>query len=133
MNREKLRANDLSMMKGTSSRLTTLPIQSESFNLSKREFYDTFHLRYRWTTKYLPTTCACGKRFDVDHAMSCMKGGFIHRRHDEVRDLFADLLSDVCHDVEIEPQLETLTGEALHGSANLSDEARLDVCARDFW
>jgi len=40
MNREKLRANDLSMMKGASSWLTTLPVQSESLNLSKREFLD---------------------------------------------------------------------------------------------
>jgi len=29
--------------------------------------------------------------------------------------------------------METLTGAALHGSANSSDEAMLDVCARDFW
>ena len=52
--------------------------------------------RYRWTPKYLPSTCPCGKRFDVDHAMSCMKGGFVHRRHDDVRDQFASLLKDVC-------------------------------------
>lgn len=133
MNKEQLRANDLSMLKGASSWLTTLPLQSENINLSKREFYDALCLRYRWTPKYIPTTCACGKRFDVDHSMSCLKGGFVHRRHDEVRDLFADLLKDVCHDVQVEPQLETLTGEVLHSSANTSDEARLDVCARDFW
>ena len=36
-----------------------------------------------------------------------MKGGFVHRRHDDVRDLFATLLKDVCHDVEVEPHLET--------------------------
>ena len=28
-----------------------------------------------------------------------------------MRDLFATLLKDVCHDVEVEPHLETLTGE----------------------
>ena len=62
-----------------------------------------------------------------------MKGGFAHRRHDEVRDLFASLLKDVCHDVEVEPHLQTLTGEVLTSSANSSDEARLDVSARGFW
>ena len=36
-------------------------------------------LRYRWTPKYLPSTCPWGNRFDVDHAMSYMKGGFVHR------------------------------------------------------
>ena len=83
--------------------------------------------------KYLPSTCPCGKRFDVDHAMTRMKGGFVHRRHDEVRDLFASLLKDVCHDVEVEPHLQTLRGEVLTSSANSSDEARLDVSARGFW
>ena len=65
--------------------------------------------------------------------MTCMKGGFVHRRHGEVRDLFASLLKDVCHDVEVEPHLQTLTGEVLTNSANSSDEARLDVSARGFW
>ena len=64
---------------------------------------------------------------------ACMKGGFVHRRHDDVRDLFATLLKDVCHDVEVEPHLETLTGEVLSSSANSSDEARLVFSARGFW
>ena len=88
--------------------------------------------KYHWTPKYLPSTCPCGKRFDVDHAMSCMKGGFVHRRYDEVQDLFASLL-DVCHDVEVEPHLQTLTGEVLTSSANSSDKAPLDVSVRGFW
>ena len=62
-----------------------------------------------------------------------MKGGLVHSRHDDVRDLFATLLKDVCHDVEVEPHLETLTGEVLSSSANSSDEARLDFSARGFW
>jgi len=80
MNKEQLRANNLNMMKGGSSWLTTLPVQLENLNLSKRELYDALCLRYRWTPKYLQTMCAYGKRFDFDHAMSGMKGGFIHRR-----------------------------------------------------
>ena len=51
--------------------------------------------------------------------MSCMKGGFVHGKHD-VLDLFASLLEDVCHDVEVEPHLQTLTGEVLASSANTS-------------
>ena len=65
--------------------------------------------------------------------MSRMKGGFVHRRHDDVRDLFASLLKDVCHDVEVEPHLQPLTGDVLIDSTNSSDEARLDVSARGFW
>ena len=64
--------------------------------------------------------------------MSCMKGGFVHRTHDDVRDLFASLLKDVCHDVEVKPHLQPLT-ELLISSANSSDEARLDVSGRGFW
>ena len=50
--------------------------------------------------------------------MSCMKGGFVHRRNEEVRDLFASMLQDVCHDVEVEPRLQTQTGEILSSSTN---------------
>ena len=131
---EQLRANDSGKMRGASSWLTKLSLKSENFDLNKREFYDALSLyRFRWTPKYLPSTCPCGKRFDVDHAMSCMKGGFVHRRHDDVRDLFASLLEDVCHDVEVEPHHQPLTGEVLISSANSSDEARLDVTAPGFW
>ena len=97
MNPEQLRANDLARMKGGPSCLTTLPLKSGNFSLNKREFYDALSPRYRWTPKYLPSMCPCGKRFDVDHAMSCMKGRLVHRRHDDVRDLFATLLKDIYH------------------------------------
>ena len=50
-----------------------------------------------------------------------------------MRDLFASLLKDVCHDVEVEPHLQPLTGEVLISSDNSSDKARLDVSARGFW
>ena len=53
--------------------------------------------------------------------------------HDDVRDLFASLLKDVCHDVEVQPHLQPLTGEVIISSANSSDDARLDVSARGFW
>ena len=93
MSFEQLRANKLAMMKGGSSLLTTLPLESKNFSLNKQKFYDALSLRYRWTPKYLPSVCSCCKRFDVDHAMSCMKGGFgVHRRHDDVRDPFATFL-----------------------------------------
>ena len=49
-----------------------------------------------------------------------------------MRDFFASLLQDACYDVEIEPHLQTLTGEILSSSTNSSDKARLDVSAREF-
>ena len=44
----------------------------------------------------------------------------------------ANLLKEVCHDVQVEPHLQTLTEEVLNGGANSSDEARLDVSVRSF-
>ena len=59
-------------------------------------------------------------------------GGFI--RHNEVRNITATLLSEVCHNVSIEPHLQPLTGEILsHYTANTEDNARLDVTACGFW
>ena len=55
-------------------------------------------------------------------------------RHNEVCDLTASLLGDVCGDVQIEPTLVPLSDEAQFcRSANVSPEARLDVSARGFW
>ena len=133
MTKEQLRANALSRMKGASSWLTSLPLASEHFRLNKREFFDAICIRYRWQMSYMPSTCACGHPFSVDHALNCKIGGFIHQRHDDIRDFFAKLLSEVCKDVRVEPPLQPLTGERLQDRANSSDDARLDVSARSFW
>ena len=58
-----------------------------------------------------PTTCVCGDRLSVDHAMICKRGGFIIQRHNELPDLEADLFDLVCNDVETEPALQEITGE----------------------
>ena len=41
------------------------------------------------------------------------RGGFIIQRHNELRDLEAQMLNLVCHDVEVEPVLQEITGESL--------------------
>ena len=43
------------------------------------------------------------------------------------------MLKEVCKDIRVEPQLQELTGEILHPSTITGNEARLDICARDFW
>ena len=105
MNGDQKRANDIAQMKGASNWLTSLPIREENYVLNKREFYDAIRMRYRWPLKFIPTTCACGKRFSVDHALSCLKGGFVHQHHDEIRDLFGQTATEISNDVEIEPNL----------------------------
>ena len=55
-------------------------------------------------------------------------------RHNDVRDFTAELLSEVCNDVAIEPLLTPLTGETFrYKSANVEEHARLDVSARGVW
>ena len=56
-------------------------------------------------------------------------------RHNEIRDLLANLLTDVCHNVTLEPHLQPLSGESLSSSSATREEnARLtDVGVNGFW
>ena len=67
---------------------------AHKFQLQVLTCNSSLSLRYRWTPKYIRSVCSCGKRFDVNHAMLSIKGGFLHRRHDKV---WALLLQDICH------------------------------------
>ena len=128
------RTLDLSSEKGSSVWLTVVSLHELGFNLNKREFRDAIKLRYDWPIEDIPTRCVCGDIFSVDHSMVCKRGGFIIQRNNELRDLEADLLSMVCNDVEIEPQLQDVTGEQLSSGSNLAMEARLDrYSCPGFW
>ena len=127
----KLRLLEASCERGASNWLTVLPLESDGFALNKQEFTDDIRLRYGWSLDRVPMNCPCGATFTVQHAMECKKGDFIHARHNEVRDITANLLSEVCNDVAVEPILQPLTGEKFrYRTANRSAEARLDVSAR---
>ena len=45
------------------------------------------------------------KSNSVNHALSCMKGGYSVFRHNNARDTEAEILREVCKDVTIEPPL----------------------------
>ena len=72
---------------------------------------------------------------NIQHAMSCKKGGeFITIRHNDLCDLTANLLTEVCKDIDIEPQLLPVTGETFNNrTANTSNDARVDIKSRGFW
>ena len=117
--------------KGASSWLTVLPLIEHGFVLNKSEFRDSLFLRYGKTLKDLPPKCACGKDFDVTHAMNCHRGGFVIIRHNEIRDFEANLLKKVCTDTEIEPPLQSLSNEVVDSLDG--DRCHPDIRARGFW
>ena len=78
--------------------------------------------------------CVCGKNLTVDHAFTCPTGGLPTLRHNDIRDLAADLMAEVCNNVCPEPELQPLSGEALQRrSANCQDGVRVDIRAEGFW
>ena len=117
--------------KGVSSWLTCLPLEEHGFLLNKKEFSDALCLRYNLLVKGMPQYCACGKLNSVDHTMECAKGGYWYLRHNNVRDLEVNLLTEVCHDVVVEPRLLPLTGEVFPlQSTKKEDDAHPDISAR---
>ena len=125
---------DLLGEKGSSSWLLVLPLKDQGFNLNKGEFRDALNLLYGWQMKNVPHRCKCGRAFSADHAMTCPSGGLPIARHNEIRDITAQWLTEVCTDVEKEPQLQSLSGEIiLPRTANKQDDARLDLRAKRFW
>ena len=69
------------------------------------------------------------------NALLCKKGGFVSKRHDNIRDLLTVLLNKVCVDVQSEPHLIPIETETfnLRSANNNNDGSRLAVEARGFW
>ena len=130
----KKRIHEANCCIGASNSLTSLPIRDQGYDLNKEQFQDALRIRYDWSIPRLPNECVCGNRFDISHALSCKKGGYITLGHNEVRDITAKLLDEVCFNVRNEPRLITLEGEELtHKTANTTEGARLDISATGFW
>ena len=128
------RSMDLASEKGTLVWLSTLPIEANGFALNKSAYCDALCLRYGWSFKDSPSLCSCGDQFTMDHLLSCSTGSFPSIRHNELHDITATLLSEICSNVSIEPRLQPLTGESLdYATSNTSSEARLDVAANGVW
>ena len=95
---------------------------------------DGLHLRCGWEPPNTPHTCPCGQPFTLTHSLHCPKSGYTHLRHNEFCDTFATLLDKVCHDVEIEPKLQSLEGKSFHNKTSTTEgDARLDIKANGLW
>ena len=98
----------LASEKGASRWLNALPLSKHGFDLRKTEFRDGIALRYTWETRNTPAICPCGNELSLTHALHCYKGGYTHLQHNEIRDVFANLMDDVCHNVQLDPKLQSL-------------------------
>ena len=127
------RQSDANLECGVSNWLTTLPLKEWGYDLNKQQFWDALRIRYDWNLERLPANCVCGEKFDISHALSCKKGGLITLRHNELRDITANLLKEICRDVRTEPSLIEVNGEVNGKTANTRPEARLDISALGFW
>ena len=66
---------------------------------------------------------------NLQHALFCRKGGLVITIHNELRNLTAEMVREVCKNVVIERLLTPLTREELLKSSNTSNQARADVSA----
>ena len=130
---EQTYALEIASEKGASAWLNVLPLKRYGFQLSKSEFRDGLSLRYSWNPKNAPLNCPCGEIFSLTHALHCPKGGYTIDRHDEIRDTFVNLMSEVCRDVAVEPLLQPLDGEIFDRNSTATDDARLDIKANGLW
>ena len=117
--------------KGASSWISALPLKSLGFVLNKQEFRDALRLRYCWTIDGIPKYCGCGSINDIVHALACKKGGYVSMRHNALRDGLANMMKDVCKDVQIEPSLMPVEPNNFNNARTTTAEgARLDISAR---
>ena len=91
--------------KGALYLLTVLLLKEHIFFLHKTAFHDAMALRYGWgPVRFFTTLCLWNySRFTVEYSFTCPKGGLSSICHNETCDLTASLLTEVCHEVDIEP------------------------------
>ena len=82
-------------------------------SLHKSDFCDAIALRYGWSPQSHPSSCACDRSNNVEHALRCPNGAFPTICHNDIWDLTAELMSKVCHDASTELSLQPLSGKSL--------------------
>ena len=98
----KLRSIEALTENGASICLTVITIKQFVF-LEKQAFWNAIRIRYNIPLERSPALCVCGDSFNLQHALSCPKGGLVITRHSEMRSLTAEILGEVCTNVVIEP------------------------------
>lgn len=86
----------LAQENGASSWLTSLSILEHGHAILKGSFNDAFPLHCGWLSSGIPSECLYCKKFSVKHGLLCTRGGFLTLCHNEIHDLTASLLKEVC-------------------------------------
>ena len=92
------------------------------------DFRDAVCLRYGWPLPHLPTECICGTSFNVNHAFTCPFGGYPSLRHNEIRDITAQLMAEVCPNVSTEPTLQPVTNERFFHRSHIKTSTTFSIC-----
>ena len=69
-------ALDLATVRIASAWLSALPLSEYGFSLHKAAFHDAVALRDGWPLQWIPSRCACGAAFSVDHACFVVPQGW---------------------------------------------------------
>jgi hypothetical protein len=116
--------------------------------LSGQEFRDAIRLRYGRAPGDLQSPCdGCGQKLSVQHALECKTGGNVISRHNEIRDMLADLASMalIPSAVRSEPLIHTrcpadkmsdmdqTNPPVTRNLHKKRDELRGDLLIRGFW
>ena len=124
LNENRTPTNHITQEKGASNWLTAYCISDQGYDLNIQQFWDSLCLRYEMRLRNIPLTCSCGSKKDIQHTRSCKKGEFFIG-HNDIRDLTANLLTEACKDVDIEPKLLPITCEISNNrTASPSDRTR---------
>ena len=131
LNENEILSLGLASEKVASSWLNAMPLKRFHFELTKSEFLDGITLPCDWDPVKMPSLCACSENFTVAHVSNVRKDTRTRDiRHNKLRFSFANLLSDVCHDVAIETHHQPLQRETFAlKSTKTFDDARLDINA----
>ena len=103
------------------------------FVLNKQEFKDSISLRYCWHIDNVSNYCGCGSANDIDHCLTCRRGGYVVMRHNQIRDTIGDVTKEVNHAVQVEPHLIPIGESLINSNASTEDNARLDISGRGVW
>ena len=107
------RAVELATEKGSSNWLTVIPLKKSDYNLNKKEFRDAIKLRYDWEITDTTMLSVYGVQFSVITQWCVSAAASLSSATMNCATLEAEMLRMVCNDVDVDPVLQEVTGEAL--------------------